>query len=1117
MKKLTVLILTLLFFNNLSIAQITLTHNVGTTPIKTDWVSCEYEENWARVFKLSDFGISTTEQFIIRSGQVAISNSYEGARIIFNVYSIDEDFPNSTLKKISSGNLTLAPLIGDTPQVVQIDFFRPIVVPSGVERILIEVVQADDIYNPDYKKVLIAGTEQDNDTSWFKGCRELYTYTPTENLTTPIPDANFYINVTGEKLSIINTTSNAALSHNVADDVIRTQMFSCTSSYQYWGRKFVLEDFNIGENEELIINKGEVGLSEAGYSSSIQFNIYKIDENFPSSFSESDLIGSSQVQSVPYFSYGGNGFNAKISLVDFDTPIVIPSDVKMILVEVHKGIVYGDGVAFVAGTEESNDDSWYRGCNGDSSGEYRTTQQLWPNPNSDINFYVTVYGKAQTILPFSITNTNKCINFSNELSLTNQSEIDTVVWNFDDPTTGANNTSTLVNTNHQFSSSGTYNVTANVLHIDGTNYTINKEVKILETPIINENVSLKQCDDNTDGFSAFNLNEVANEIITNPTNYTITYHETLAEANADTGSITNTTGYINEVASNDRVWARVENSNGCYRVSEVNLVVSTTQIPNTVSLSYYECDNGADTTDGIATFDFSAAESTIRSIFPANQQLLISFYQSETNALAETNAITDISNYQNTASPNRQTIYVRVDSAIDNDCLGLGGHITLNVDTIPVANPVTIAPQCDNDRDGVYSFDTSTIQNTIIGNQTNVTVSYVDENGMTLPSPLPNPFVIASQTVTARITNSNSQDPNGQCYDETPIVFIVNNVPIANPIPIQEACDDDFDGVVGFNTANIESTLLGGQTGMVVRYFDANGVELPSPLPNPFNMQTQDITVRIENPVYAVCYEETLVSFVVREKPDFNLIQEEIICMTSTPNQTITIQNPSGNYTYTWMDENNNVISNNEGVTVISGGIYSVFATSAYGCTSEVKQVRVAESSIAEITRDDIEVIDDSNNNSIRVTGTDLGLGDYEFQLLDEHNNIVIDYQSNPSFNNLEGGIYRLNIRDRNGCGEQTFEISLLSFPPFFTPNNDGINDTWQIKGVTSTFYSEGIVTIFNRYGKPVGTFTINDVGWNGVYGGRQLPPNDYWFSVRLIGTNGTIRTRKGNFSLLRK
>ena len=99
---------------------------------------------------------------------------------------------------------------------------------------MIEVVQADDIYNPDYKKVLIAGTEQDNDTSWFKGCRELYTYTPTENLTTPIPDANFYINVTGEKLSIINTTSNAALSHNVADDVIRTQMFSCTSSYQYW-------------------------------------------------------------------------------------------------------------------------------------------------------------------------------------------------------------------------------------------------------------------------------------------------------------------------------------------------------------------------------------------------------------------------------------------------------------------------------------------------------------------------------------------------------------------------------------------------------------------------------------------------------------------------------------------------------------------------------------------------------------------------------------------------------------------------------------------------------------------------------------------------------------------
>ena len=38
------------------------------------------------------------------------------------------------------------------------------------------------------------------------------------------------------------------------------------------------------------------------------------------------------------------------------------SDVKMILVEIHKGIVYDDGVVFIARAREDNDDSWYKGC-----------------------------------------------------------------------------------------------------------------------------------------------------------------------------------------------------------------------------------------------------------------------------------------------------------------------------------------------------------------------------------------------------------------------------------------------------------------------------------------------------------------------------------------------------------------------------------------------------------------------------------------------------------------------------------------------------------------------------------------------------------------------------------
>ena len=48
--------------------------------------------------------------------------------------------------------------------------------------------------------------------------------------------------------------------------------------------------------------------------------------------------------------------------------------------------------------------------------------------------------------------------------------------------------------------------------------------------------------------------------------------------------------------------------------------------------------------------------------------------------------IKDITNYQNIGYPNQQNIYIRVDSKFDNDCLGLGAHISLNVEKAPIAN-----------------------------------------------------------------------------------------------------------------------------------------------------------------------------------------------------------------------------------------------------------------------------------------------------------------------------------------------------------------------------------------------------------------------------------------------
>jgi len=157
-------------------------------------------------------------------------------------------------------------------------------------------------------------------------------------------------------------------------------------------------------------------------------------------------------------------------------------------------------------------------------------------------------------------------------------------------------------------------------------------------------------------------------------------------------------------------------------------------------------------------------------------------------------------------------------------------------------------------------------------------------------------------------------------------------------------------------------------------------------------------------------------------------------------------------------------------------------------------------------------VIDVLNNN--------LGPGDYQFALRNDDQNTTTQYQDNPLFENLEGGIYTIIVNDKNGCiPDATLQVSVLQFPEFFTPNGDNKNDTWVIKGANKTFYPNSSINIFNRYGKIVAQIPIDENGWDGNYNSKKMPSDDYWYNITLIpaDTNKPTINKIGNFSLLRK
>jgi gliding motility-associated-like protein len=109
-------------------------------------------------------------------------------------------------------------------------------------------------------------------------------------------------------------------------------------------------------------------------------------------------------------------------------------------------------------------------------------------------------------------------------------------------------------------------------------------------------------------------------------------------------------------------------------------------------------------------------------------------------------------------------------------------------------------------------------------------------------------------------------------------------------------------------------------------------------------------------------------------------------------------------------------------------------------------------------------------------------------------------------------GIHTVYITDKDGCGIVSKEVSVLGIPNFFTPNGDGYNDTWKIKGMEKGYYSNSTIYIFNRFGKLMKEMAPSGEGWNGVFNGQSAPASDYWYVMQL--EDG--RTIKGHFALKR-
>ena len=706
----------------------------------------------------------------------------------------------------------------------------------------------------------------------------------------------------------------------------------------------------------------------------------------------------------------------------------------------------------------------------------------------------------QSFFLASIVVENNCFGESTQFNVSTSQAFDQILWNFGDglPT----GTSSAINPSYNYANPGTYNVTAEITSGTEIN-TFSQTITINVNPMANAAADLEECDDDGDGIFAFNFVETQTEVLgsQDPNNFTLSFHENLtdAEDNANPLSIP----YQNSISS-ETIFVRIENNinRTCFDTTSFNLTVFDTPIANSVA-TVQVCDDlndGNDANGQKATIltDFDATILGTQDISLYN----ITYHLTQAEANNNTNALA--SPYYN-ANPFTFQIFARIENRLKTDCFDTT-EFTVNVNPIPEAIDANLV-QCDEDgvNDGLTSFNLSEANDNLNGGVTNRTVkfypSFLDAQN-SLNAINASPF---TNTTNPQILYAQVVDNATGCFN---ISVLTLNVSLTSGSDEQlPACDADGieDGLTNFDLTLASPGILSGlPSDYNLMYYETYQDALleTNPLGDNFTNTTpynQMIYARIEN--NNQCFGINELELTVFRLPQLGQGNQTFFC--TDPNalpvfiDSGVIGNPS-DYNYLW--SSGQTIHQ---IQINQGGNYTVIVTNSNGCTQS-QNINVLNSNIAVI--EIIEINDASDTNTVTVNVT--GEGDYEYAI----DNAFGPYQDDNTFFNVSPGFHSIYVRDKNNCGIADEMISVIGFPKFFTPNNDGYNDTWHVYGINTDNQVGSEIFIFDRFGKLLNQLRHNGQGWDGTYNGNPMPTADYWFYIKLNDN----RIFRGHFTLKR-
>ena len=237
-----------------------------------------------------------------------------------------------------------------------------------------------------------------------------------------------------------------------------------------------------------------------------------------------------------------------------------------------------------------------------------------------------------------------------------------------------------------------------------------------------------------------------------------------------------------------------------------------------------------------------------------------------------------------------------------------------------------------------------------------------------------------------------------------------------------------------------------------------------------------------------------------------HLDKYESLCGEATPSFNLSGGDPSGG------EYSGTGVTNNIFYPDVAGiGIHTITYTHTIGSCIATDTETITISSSPIVIQSSIEQETCSEGGLMIHAHPMFGSGYYDFFWSDGSLENPLTY--------AEAGNYNVLISDANDCYSLLDGITVdsaltcIEMTNTFTPNNDGVNDTWNLD---FSNYSEVNLVIFNKWGSEIASFTDLVFSWDGTYNGNDLPAGTYYYIIQLTESTGSLINQSGPITIIR-